>query len=273
MIEWKRYHGTIVSTKPPHIEPSQEDLDRARKMRGYRFISYVTDYDCEEELPWWYIVKDSPIILEEIPSNRRYKIKKGLRYVTVRKINCRDYGEELYSCYQKAQERYKAHTGHISKERFLENLRNDKNEYYGAFFLETNQLVAYIKNIVYEDCVSLSVIKYDPDYLKYQVSAALTYCVVSDYINERHFQYVMDGHRAIRHKTNVQEYLEYYFGFRKAYCRLNLIYSPSMKVAVNSLYPFRKILDKIAGNGVFLNNIASVLKMEEIRRACRKKGH
>lgn len=273
MVEWRRYHGVIVSNKPPHIEPSQDDIERAKKMKGYRFISYVTDYDCEEELPWWYVIKDTPIILEDLPANRRYKIKKGLRYVEIRKIDCKEYSEELYSCYLKAQQRYKAHEDHSTKESFLRGLQNDRFEYYGAFFVETNQLVAYMKTIVYSDCVSLSVIKYDPEYLRYQTSAALTYSVVYDYLNVRHYRYVMDGQRAIRHKTNIQEYLEQYFGFRKAYCKLNLIYSPAMKVAVILLYPFRKLLARIAGDHVFLNNIVSVLMMEEIKRACHAPLH
>ena len=49
-----------------------------------------------------------------------------------------------------------------------------------------------------------------------------------------------------------------------------MIYSPKMKVVVSLLYPFRRLIEKLAGKQVFLNNVASVLKMEEIARACRK---
>ena len=36
--------------------------------------------------------------------------------------------------------------------------------------------------------------------------------------------YICDGERNILHETSFQNYLEKYFGFRKAYCKLNLKY-------------------------------------------------
>jgi hypothetical protein len=216
------------------------------------------------------VIKDDPIVLEEVKSSFRYKINKGLRYVRVEKIDHRAYGEAIYSCYCKAQERYQAHEGFVQKEAFLQALEKDSSEYYGAFFIETGELVAYVKNDITTDCVEMSVIKYDPEYLKYQISAAVTYQVLHDYLNQGRCKYVLDGQRAIRHKTNIQEYLEHYFGFRKAHCRLHIVYSPPMWVEVKVLYPFRKVIEKKAGNHVLLNNVASVLKMEEIRRQCRK---
>ncbi len=273
MFKWKKYNGAIVPAGAPHIPPTDEEIAQGKRMGGYRFITYVTDFDCEEETLWWYVIKDTPLILEEIESpNTRHKIRKGLRHVEIRKIDCRDYGEELYNCFMKAQQRYTAHEGYVSKEDYLKGVEKDTAQYYGAFFKESNELVAYVKNYIHEDCVDMSVIKYDPDYLKYQVSAALTYEVVRDYMNEGKCKYIMDGQRAIRHKTNIQDYLEHNFGFRKAYCRLHMIYSTKMKVLVTLLYPFRGLLGKIAGDRVFLNNVVSVLKMEEIRRACEKKN-
>ena len=271
MIRWKKYNGALIPDEPPHRSPTAEDLAAARKMGGYRFISYTTDFDCPYETPWWYVIKDDPVILENIPSsNTRYKIKKGLRFVSVRQIDPLEYGDAMYECYERAQSRYKAHEGHVSKEDFLRGLQEEGAEYYAAFFTENGRLVAYVKNVLFPQCVNMSVIKYDPEYLKYQVSAALTYTVLQDYLNSGRCKYVLDGQRAIRHKTNIQEYLEQYFGFRKAYCRLNLIYSPLMKVAVTVLYPFRKVLEKMAGEQILLNNIVSVLKMEEIAKQCRK---
>ena len=272
MVEWKRYNGALVPVEPPHIEPTSEDVERGKKQGGYRFISYTTDFDCEEETAWWYVIKDDPIDLETVKSSVRYKINKGLRYADIRRIDHRALGRELYACYCKAQARYRAHDGHVSEEAFLAALQQDNAEYYGAFFRENGQLIAYVKNVVRGDCVDMSVIKYDPDYLKYQISAALTYRVIFDYLNGGQCKYVLDGQRAIRHKTNIQDYLEDYFGFRKAYGRLQMVYSPVMKVLVTLLYPFRTLIERLAGDRVLLNNVASVLKMEEIRRACRKKA-
>ena len=73
MIRWKKYNGALIPDEPPHCSPTAEDLAAARKMGGYRFISYTTDFDCPYETPWWYVIKDDPVILENIPSsNTRY---------------------------------------------------------------------------------------------------------------------------------------------------------------------------------------------------------
>ena len=271
MVEWRKYNGAVVPDGAPHIEPAREDVEQAKKMGGYRFITYVTDFDCAEETPWWYVIKDTPLVVEEIPSaKKRYRINKGLKYSHVRKIDPMEYGRALYHCYVKAQERYQAHDGALSEEAFLRGLEKDTADYYGVFFKETGELVAYGKNDLYGDCVGMSVMKFHPEYLKYEISAALTYQIVHDYMCDGSCKYVMDGQRSIRHKTNIQDYLEHNFGFRKAYCRLQMIYSPKMKVVVSLLYPFRRLIEKLAGKQVFLNNVASVLKMEEIARACRK---
>lgn len=272
MFEWKKYNGALVSAAPPHVEPTAEDVAQAKKLGGYRFITYVTDFDCQEETPWWYVIKDTPLIIEEMPSaKKRYRINKGLKHVTVSKIDCKKYGKELYNCFLKAQERYTAHENTVTEEAFLRGIQSDKADYYGVFFKETGELVAYGKNDLYQDCVGMSVMKFHPDYMKYEISAALTYQIIHDYLNEGRCKYIMDGQRSIRHKTNIQDYLEHNFGFRKAYCRLHMVYSTKMGLVVKLLYPFRKIVEKIAGENVLLNNVASVLKMEEISRACRKK--
>ncbi len=272
MVKWKKYNGALVPDGAPHTLPTPQDVEAAKKMGGYRFITYVTDFDCAEETPWWYVIKDTPLIPEELHAKKRYKITRGLRFADVRKIDCREYGTELYRCFIKAQERYEAFQNEVTEEAFLKGLQKDDAEYYGAFFRESGELIAYAKNVMYDDCLSLSVMKLDPDYLKYEISAALVYQIVHDYVNQGDYKYVSDGQRAIRHKTNIQDYLEHNFGFRKAYCRLHMVYSPMMKAVVTLLYPLRKWVEKLAGKRVFLNNVASVLKMEEIHRACCKKN-
>ena len=70
------------------------------------------------------------------------------------------------------------------------------------------------------------------------------------------------------HKSNYQDYLMKNFGFRKAYCKLHIQYRPLMKLAVNMLYPFRKLFYKMKGRGP-VRMVRAVLKMEEIHRTFR----
>lgn len=88
--------------------------------------------------------------------------------------------------------------------------------------------------------------------------------IVEDY-NDRlgkHF-YINDGARSIRHETAFQDYLEKYFGFRKAYCKLNIMYRFPLGIMVSVLYPFR---NRISADGKLGSLISGVLKMEELSR-------
>lgn len=103
-----------------------------------------------------------------------------------------------------------------------------------------------------------------PESEKKGINAAMVAAIVEDY-NARLGKnfYINDGARSISHETNFQDYLEKYFGFRKAYCKLHIAYNPRIKWAVKVLFPFRKILRKFDEIG-FIHQINSVLYMEEL---------
>ena len=77
--------------------------------------------------------------------------------------------------------------------------------------------------------------------------------------------YICDGARSINHETAFQEYLEKYFGFRKAYCKLHIAYNPKLKWVIRLLYPIRKLLMKFDEIGK-AHQLNAVLRMEEIVR-------
>lgn len=99
------------------------------------------------------------------------------------------------------------------------------------------------------------------------INAAMVAGILEDH-NDRLSKefYVNDGARSIRHETAFQDYLEKYFGFRKVYCKLHIVYRFPINIAVKFLYPFRK---KIKNNGKIGSLVCSVLKMEEFKRACQ----
>ena len=78
-------------------------------------------------------------------------------------------------------------------------------------------------------------------------------------------RYVCDGARNINHETAYQDYLEKYFGFRKAYCKLNIAYNPKIGWIVKCLYPLRGIFKKFDSIKI-VHLINGVLKMEEYSR-------
>ena len=132
---------------------------------------------------------------------------------------------------------------------------------------ETNELKGYV--LLYperEKYVDFRVLKADPEFEKAGINAALCEGVLS-HLDEflKNGGILCDGSRAVSHETHFQDYLEKNFGFRKAYCKLCIAYTPKMKTIVKMLYPFRKLLLKLDGIGK-IHSIKGVLKMESIVR-------
>lgn len=108
--------------------------------------------------------------------------------------------------------------------------------------------------------------KTNPEYEKYALNAALVEKVVSHYQDFLTYGGVIcDGARSINHETAFQDYLEKYFGFRKAYCKLHVVYNPRVKWLIKLLYPFRKILQQFDNIGI-VHWANAVLEMEKIVR-------
>jgi len=265
---WKYYNHALIPKSEPHEEPNLSEL-KGVWSKGALFARYTTEFDCGNDTGWWYCLKDEPIKIEEMKADKRYKVNKGLRYFDIRKISSVEYGDQLYECFQKAACRYESYKVKYTKEQFVELAKKDDCEYWGAFLKSSGKLVAYSRNKVYRTWVDFSVIKFDPEYMKFQVSAAMIYAMTVEYINIQKKKYVCDGERCISHKTNIQEYLEDMFGFRKAYCRLHIKYRPSVLLIVKVLYPFRNLLSMLDNIKLF-RDINSVLKMEEIVRKQKK---
>lgn len=120
------------------------------------------------------------------------------------------------------------------------------------------------KDIDHGSYLSLSVQKTDPAYEKYQINAAIVYQILQDYDERlRNGAYLCDGERNIMHETAFQDYLEKYFGFRKAYCLLHIAYRPAMRWAIKFLYPLCSVLKKLDKIKI-IHQVNGVLKMEEI---------
>ena len=234
-------------------------------------IRYISDFDCKQETKWWYIIKDTQFNLDELNSNKRYKIKKGIKYFDIKILNPINYSSDLYNVYMEAQKTYPTkNRSNISFEHFKKGLETkDSNiKYYIAFSKETNKPVGYAIVPMYDDCCELKTLKVDPNFEKYQVNAAIIYSILLD-VNKQILTngkyYICDGSRNINHETNFQNYLETNFHFRKAYCKLHIVYSWKIKWIVYLMYPFRKVL-KLFDNIKIFHLLNGILKMEECRR-------
>ena len=90
------------------------------------------------------------------------------------------------------------------------------------------------------------------------------------YLNERKFRYVNDGARSISHETNIQEFLIKKFKFRRAYCKLHIIYSPKIRLVLSIIYPFRSIISLLKFGPFVKINI--LIYQEKIRRSYEERN-
>lgn len=190
----------------------------------------------------------------------------------IKKIDPKEYLEELYEVQVKAFEAYpKKYRPTVNHDEFINNLKTCKNTFLGAFSKDDNQkLCGYTQSSCRDICIDFSVLKTIPQYEKLGLNAALVYGLLEYYKDDiASGKYICDGSRSINHETHFQDYLEKYFGFRKAYCKLHIKYRFWIFVPIKIMYCFRNQLKKFDNISIF-HLINSVLTMEEIRRKCKK---
>lgn len=270
MLEgWKYYNHAVISVTSPNETVQVPKFDRSfwRNWGKYPlFARWTSDFDCGYETSWWYVIKDTSFDISKLNSKRRYEINKGKKNFEVRRINALDYSDELLSVHISALSEWpEKYRPIVNKKAFKENLKGWYNAIiYGGFDREDGRLCAYSYLTEYIEYVEFSVLRARPESEKKGINAAMVVAIVEDYNDKLGSKfYINDGARAIRHETAFQDYLEKYFGFRKAYCKLNIKYRPAFALLINALYPFRNHITDKSSIG---SKMSAVLRMEELRR-------
>lgn len=269
---WKYYNRGAIPTTPPHLPPDLLPVEDGRIWRvGNRrpwLARWTEDFDCGEETAFWYVIKDTPFDVATLKAKRRYEITRGQRYFDVKEIDPNAYKEDLYEIVKAAWEAYPAaYRPTLDRQRFIDGVASWRYyKVYGAFSRETGVLSAYAllrREGRYIDFYNL---KARPEAEPFGVNAALIAALLAD---QRVFLeeggYICDGARNVSHETAFQDYLEKYFGFRKAYCRLRVRYRWPIGWAVCLLYPLRRICKRHA--------LQALLRTEELARQCRTQKH
>lgn len=268
-MSWKYYNHAAVPTTAPHenVDLSAVKDGSIWEMEGKPLLArWTSDFDCEEETSWWYLVKDTPIILDELSKHSRKHIRQGLNRCDIKVIDNKKYAEEIYDCYNAACIKYDGLLQVESKEDFIRKCKyNTTFIYWGAFEALNNQLIGYLMVKENKDYIEVVTAKFHPDFLNTHVSDALYYKVLNFYLNKAEIKYVSSGQRNINHITNTQEYKIKTLGYRKAYCKLHIKYKKWVKICVFLLYPFRKYI-KLGDKNGYIHQINSLLEMEKIVR-------
>ena len=232
------------------------------------FAEYITSADCAEPTEWWFTIKDDEYDLSSLQAKKRYEVTKAHKFCKAEEINPEEFSKELFDCYVKSFSAYpeKYRPLHFDFESFSDSMKkwneNPNCKVYAAFLREDNLLIGF--SIIQKNGRAIKLVsqKTNPSYEKCNSNAALVDCMLNDW-NEKlkcGEVYITNGSRSIKHETNFNAYLEKYFGFRKAYAKLRVVYRFPFGIAVKLLKPFRKLFEHT--ENPFLYNLYCVLKMD-----------
>lgn len=269
---WKYYNHALLPDGPAdaHICMANfcpRELWKCSDMAKPFLARWTSDFDTKEETQWWWVVKDAPYVMTELSQSARKHIRQAMKKCSVRLMVPSDHLEEIWQVYNSAYDRYRNADNHLSRDAFLNMLQSEAIlDYWGVFDQEMDQLIGWMSCRVFQDSVVIVTAKYDPQHMNKRASDAVHHTICEYYLNQQGKTYITAGERSINHVSNSQEYKIETFGFRKAYCRLHIVYRGWMKIAVTMLYPVRGLIHRWNHIGI-VHSVDSILQMEEIHRS------
>lgn len=270
MNNWRKYNGALIPKTPPHIEVDTTNIEKIIKRENVFFARWTSNFDQTEPSDFWYVICDEKLDLSDYSRNTRNQIRRGLRNCEVLKINKQTVSNEGFNSYASAFSKYNTHLEAKSEEEFRAEIEmlSDEWEFWGIY--NNSIMIGYSQNKVIGDYCDYSTIKFHPNYLNLYPSYALFYTMNQYYLNENSFRYVNDGARSISHQTNIQSFLIQKFKFRKAYCKLNIIYSLRIKLLLSVIYPMRFLISLLKFGPFIKINI--LINQEKIRRSYEERN-
>ena len=224
-------------------------------------------------------MRTEPIDIEKLTAKQRYRVRRGLQRndIFIADIDCLEKeADGIYRAFIKSTEDYPKvyKTEAPAKVAFIDSLKKlvmaGNADIWICRDKESGNIVGF-GHSPYEGKVAyLSWVKLDPAYFKNEVNAALAFEICRHYLNDLGFDYICDGERNIRHQTSYQDFLVTVLGFRKAPCRLNIVYHPLFKPVVMMLYPFRSLFKRFKDSNKLIFNAYCILYQEQCARESKK---
>lgn len=245
-VKWRLHYKVLLPVSLPHgKEFSKQDLVSAfRSLRICYLIRWESNFDSAQATSqWWHVIKDAKENLESLSSNTRSKIRRGKRKHKVSKVDVETIIGLGYKVYSNAYSRYDTIDVMLSEVEFKDKLRTapEGMEYWAVWEIDSGELVAFSEVIVESDACFYLSLWFGVESLKNYVSYVLIYEMNCYYLNEIDMKYVTDGARSISHESSIHDFLIDKFRFRKAYCDLNIAYSPSIFLLLKIVLPFRRL--------------------------------
>lgn len=202
--------------------------------------------------------------MDELSSKTRNQVRRSLKTYDIRKITIEELYNIGYDIFVSAQKSYNIKCAVFTRKEYdilINCYALDKyKEFWGVYTKETNRPVAVAINTINDNSCEYNTLKALPFSLRNNTYPyyGLIYEMNRYYLAERKLQYVNDGARTLTEHSNIQDFLISKFNFRKAYCKLHVIYQWWFGFIVKILYPFRNIIPIL--------KVKSILRLEEYQR-------
>ena len=220
--------------------------DKAKKLLsgGGIFLRNCYSFNFSEETQFWYLVKDSFGGMEELSSNTRNQIRKSLKTYYVRKITNEELLKQGFEAYRLSYLNYgyKSLPSHESFSNFIKLCSSDIYEFWGVFYVKTENMVGFAINFIIGNYCNYQTLKCIPEHQKNYAYYSLIYEMNKYYLADRKLRYVCDGARSITSHSGIQPFLEQKFKFKKMYCSMNVYYKSWFGTLIKILFPFRKLI-------------------------------
>ena len=275
--DWKYYNHIILPKAGPKEKVDitrEEQKDLFKKYNQAIMIRYTSEFDTYNGQQWYFCIKDDSFSISNLKSKRRNVINKGIKNFDVSEIIPNEHIEELYEIINDSNKGYaiaKAAERIESIALKCDTLSRDRNsKILGAFSKDTGRVVGYLWLEFNGKCINMIEQHCIREYECLGCNAALDnkMCELYTDVYLQDGYYLCDGERNILHQTAFQEYLIKYFGFRKAYCRINLIYRKPFNILIRItgiIYkPIIPLIKKFFP-GIY-PKVEAVMMMEEIRK-------
>ncbi len=267
---WMLYHRALVpaTTAPIFLEPTQIEAKHLLQASGAALVRYSSN-PCEEATEWWYIICDhyEP---ETFSKKTRQHINRGRRECRADIVDTEWLASHGYPCYRSAHSRYSGASPVAEADWRKEVLEciGGPVEFWGVFV--GDDLAGYCKCVVEGSNVTTTSGKYDPAYFKHKPVNELVSVKGEHYVKDRGMT-LSSGNRNIFHDTNNQDFLLHH-GFRRRFCRLNIVYRAGLETVVRLTFPARRLLHRLPFESRTLLRLNALLAQEEIRRAAAASG-
>ena len=266
---WRIYQKALVpaSVKP---EPIQLDSQQERELlhrSGAPFMRYFTR-TVNYPTAFWYTACNQ-YCLKDLSLNVKANIRRGHRNSRVERVDPAWLADHGYPCYTAAFGRYR-NARPESKDKFDEMCRGAIGgpfEFWAAFV--DNELAGFAKCVVGDDYAACLVLKLDPNFIRLKIASALQDAILTTYVSEQG-KTIHAGFRSVLHDTNNHDFLVRH-GYSYIYCDLKVAYQPAVRTAINLLYPFRPVVNRIPASSL-KGDLRALLLQEEIRRSTKVIG-